>query len=305
MKRKSHWVSKHFQDFEQDAALRSQTIAFLDDITCSPNLLPGEHRAASQLLRLLCRDDIENNQMHLEKLLTPPRVSGINTNLLLNFGLISVRRVTNWLWNIRWFRCRARKASKRYRHWKLQNKWRIWIIKYSLAFAASKWFVLFFNFKSKNSRISVENFWDKRGWNRIKNPKRSTFHKWRSALTMARDLFHLKLFLAAICNPAWQPLRSGRRWLIFAVVYIISMACFKCVQRLPMQPYFDWRKRGIKFRKRLVFIFWNFIGNVESNNLPNVSKSIKFSWPNQEKFWGWVSRLNLVYTWGLEFTRRT
>lgn len=70
----SHWVSKHFQDFEQDAALRSQTIAFLDDITCSPNLLPGEHRAASQLLRLLCRDDIENNQMHLDKLLTPPKV---------------------------------------------------------------------------------------------------------------------------------------------------------------------------------------------------------------------------------------
>uniref|UniRef100_A0A182JBQ2 Ras-GEF domain-containing protein n=1 Tax=Anopheles atroparvus TaxID=41427 RepID=A0A182JBQ2_ANOAO len=68
-----HWVSKHFQDFEQDAALRSQTITFLDDITCSPNLLPTEHRAASQLLRLLCRDDIDSGKQQLEILLTPPQ----------------------------------------------------------------------------------------------------------------------------------------------------------------------------------------------------------------------------------------
>ncbi|CAO1412033.1 unnamed protein product [Diamesa serratosioi] len=67
-----HWVSKHFQDFEQDNALRSQTIAFLDEITCSPNLLPGEHRAASQLLRLLCREDIDSCRKILEALLTPP-----------------------------------------------------------------------------------------------------------------------------------------------------------------------------------------------------------------------------------------
>lgn len=69
-----HWVSKHFQDFEQDATLRSQTIAFLDDITCSPNLLPTEHRAASQLLRLLTRDDIDSGKKHLETLLAPPAV---------------------------------------------------------------------------------------------------------------------------------------------------------------------------------------------------------------------------------------
>lgn len=70
-----HWVSKHFQDFEQDATLRSQTIAFLDDITCSPNLLPSEHRAASQLLRLLCREDLESGRRHLEFILRPPATS--------------------------------------------------------------------------------------------------------------------------------------------------------------------------------------------------------------------------------------
>lgn len=67
-------MSKHFQDFEQDDGLRSQTIAFLDEITCSPNLLPSEHRAASQLLRLLCRDDLDSGRKNLEILLAPTLV---------------------------------------------------------------------------------------------------------------------------------------------------------------------------------------------------------------------------------------
>lgn len=69
-----HWISKHFQDFEQDAALRAQTIKFLESVTISPHLLPVEIRAASQLLRLLCREDIEHNQLKLQLLLTPPTV---------------------------------------------------------------------------------------------------------------------------------------------------------------------------------------------------------------------------------------
>lgn len=70
-----HWVSKHFQDFELDDGLRSQTIAFLDEITCSPNLLPSEHRAASQLLRLLCREEFEDTKKALEILLEPTPVN--------------------------------------------------------------------------------------------------------------------------------------------------------------------------------------------------------------------------------------
>lgn len=69
-----HWVSKHFQDFEQDAALRAQTIKFLEAATISPHLLPVEIRAASQLLRLLCREDMEHSQLKLQLLLTPPNV---------------------------------------------------------------------------------------------------------------------------------------------------------------------------------------------------------------------------------------
>jgi hypothetical protein len=87
-----HWVSKHFQDFEQDDGLRSQTIAFLDEITCSPNLLPSEHRAASQLLRLLCRDDLDNAKKNLELLLSPTIVSfrSLDPNPLFNVTLVSV-----------------------------------------------------------------------------------------------------------------------------------------------------------------------------------------------------------------------
>lgn len=70
-----HWVSKHFQDFEQDATLRAQTIKFLEAVTISPNLLPVEIRAASQLLRLLSREDMEHNQTKLQQLLHPPSVS--------------------------------------------------------------------------------------------------------------------------------------------------------------------------------------------------------------------------------------
>lgn len=69
-----HWVSKHFQDFEQDETLRNDAIVFLEDITCSPNLLPSEHKAASQLIRLLTKDDLDHGKQHLDALLSLPLV---------------------------------------------------------------------------------------------------------------------------------------------------------------------------------------------------------------------------------------
>lgn len=70
-----HWVSKHAQDFEMDQKLKSLTIEFLEEITYSPNLLPAEHKAASQLLRLITKEEPESNNVDLKKLLTPPTVS--------------------------------------------------------------------------------------------------------------------------------------------------------------------------------------------------------------------------------------
>jgi len=70
-----HWVSKHAQDFEMDQKLKNLTIEFLEDIVYSPNLLPAEHKAATQLLRLLTKEETESNKVDLKKLLTPPSVS--------------------------------------------------------------------------------------------------------------------------------------------------------------------------------------------------------------------------------------
>lgn len=47
---------------------------FLDDIIYSPNLLPIEHKAAAQLLRLLTEEEPESSKINLEKLLTGPPV---------------------------------------------------------------------------------------------------------------------------------------------------------------------------------------------------------------------------------------
>lgn len=63
-----------FQDFEQEHRLKNLTIEFLDDIIYSPNLLPAEHKAGSQLLRLITKDDPESSKVNLELLLAPPTV---------------------------------------------------------------------------------------------------------------------------------------------------------------------------------------------------------------------------------------
>lgn len=69
-----HWVSKHGQDFELDQDLKSLTIDFLEDIIYCPNLIPAEHKAANQLLRLITKEEPESSKVDLKKLLMPPSV---------------------------------------------------------------------------------------------------------------------------------------------------------------------------------------------------------------------------------------
>lgn len=51
---------------------------FLEDIIYSPNLLPAEHKAAAQLLRLLTKEETEMSKIDLNKLLNSPVVIEYN-----------------------------------------------------------------------------------------------------------------------------------------------------------------------------------------------------------------------------------
>lgn len=113
-----HWVSKHAQDFELNHQLKNLTIEFLEDIGSSPNLLPAEHKAASQLLRLICKEEPENSKVDLEKLLAPPTVR--NYFDLLNKSVIfGNSRFTEYL---TYSRCKVKRVLKLYQLWKLPNK---------------------------------------------------------------------------------------------------------------------------------------------------------------------------------------
>ncbi|CAG9566377.1 unnamed protein product [Danaus chrysippus] len=67
-----HWVSKHSSDFWSDERLRGMTMDFLKEIEGSPGLLPAEHKAAAQLLRLLER--APDRAVDLKALFTPSKI---------------------------------------------------------------------------------------------------------------------------------------------------------------------------------------------------------------------------------------
>ncbi|TRY67068.1 hypothetical protein TCAL_03106 [Tigriopus californicus] len=78
-----HWVTKHTQDFESNVQLKNLTIEFLEDIICTPTLLPSEHRASSQLLRMLTKDEPSTSKFNLDEILTPTQVSYLLDSVLV------------------------------------------------------------------------------------------------------------------------------------------------------------------------------------------------------------------------------
>ena len=59
------------QDFECNTKLKNETIEFLEDIICTSTLLPSEHRASSQLLRMLTKEEpTQMPKINLDALLT-------------------------------------------------------------------------------------------------------------------------------------------------------------------------------------------------------------------------------------------
>ncbi|KAI2806402.1 Ras protein-specific guanine nucleotide-releasing factor [Blomia tropicalis] len=68
-----HWVSKHSQDFENDAKLLQITTEFLDELVHNTNLLPAEHKAAVQLQQMIAKQTMEaKEKLDLDVLLAPP-----------------------------------------------------------------------------------------------------------------------------------------------------------------------------------------------------------------------------------------
>ena len=68
-----HWVSKHSQDFENDPKLLQLTQEFLEELVHNTNLLPAEHKAASQLLQMISKQALERkDKVDLDVLLSPP-----------------------------------------------------------------------------------------------------------------------------------------------------------------------------------------------------------------------------------------
>ncbi|KAI1301458.1 Ras-specific guanine nucleotide-releasing factor 2 [Halotydeus destructor] len=66
-----HWISKHSQDFDNDVKLMQMTSEFLEELVHNTNLLPAEHKAASQLLQMITKEDT-GRRIDLDVLLSPP-----------------------------------------------------------------------------------------------------------------------------------------------------------------------------------------------------------------------------------------
>ena len=73
-----HWISKHSQDFEHDPKLMQMTKEFLEELVSNTNLLPAEHKAASQLLQMITKE-CEEERIDLDLLLSPPSVPSRET----------------------------------------------------------------------------------------------------------------------------------------------------------------------------------------------------------------------------------
>ncbi|XP_060035543.1 ras-specific guanine nucleotide-releasing factor 1 isoform X2 [Erinaceus europaeus] len=63
-----HWVSKHSQDFEANAELRSKVTGFLEEVMRDPELLTQERKAAANIVRTLTQEDPGDNQITLEEI---------------------------------------------------------------------------------------------------------------------------------------------------------------------------------------------------------------------------------------------
>ena len=67
-----HWIIKESQDFENDEKLMQMTTEFLEELVDNTSLVPAEHKAASQLLAMITKNQQTKQKVDLDVLLSPP-----------------------------------------------------------------------------------------------------------------------------------------------------------------------------------------------------------------------------------------
>ncbi|TGZ67619.1 hypothetical protein CRM22_004696 [Opisthorchis felineus] len=69
-----HWITKFPDDFDGDALLKQEMKSLLESLVTCPQLLPNDQKAAGQLLRQMLCDQLVENRINLDSILTPTQV---------------------------------------------------------------------------------------------------------------------------------------------------------------------------------------------------------------------------------------
>ncbi|KAG5441015.1 Ras-specific guanine nucleotide-releasing factor 2 [Clonorchis sinensis] len=69
-----HWITKFPDDFDCDALLKQEMKSLLESLVTCPQLLPNDQKAAGQLLRQMLCDQLVENRINLDSILTPTQI---------------------------------------------------------------------------------------------------------------------------------------------------------------------------------------------------------------------------------------
>ncbi|VDP69752.1 unnamed protein product [Echinostoma caproni] len=69
-----HWITKFPEDFDSDPILKDEMKTLLELLVCCPHLLLNDQKAAGQLLRQMVCDQLVQNRIDLDAILTPVQI---------------------------------------------------------------------------------------------------------------------------------------------------------------------------------------------------------------------------------------
>ncbi|KAF5404282.1 hypothetical protein PHET_02225 [Paragonimus heterotremus] len=87
-----HWITKFPDDFDSDPVLKQKMKGLLETLVSCQHLLPNDQRAAGQLLRQMVCDQLVQNRVDLDDILTPTQISSEK-----NFSTLSALDISEQL----------------------------------------------------------------------------------------------------------------------------------------------------------------------------------------------------------------